>query len=99
MLCPRAAELQAASLGSTPRSRARRGDSKLGGFPSCMIPQCLFGERIELSGPNILLKLPVPDLLIVSDEPLAEGRQLFGGKLLHLTFKILHLAHGATSIG
>src|SRR2546422_5062739 len=97
MLDPRAAELRWAKSGSRPRSRARHGDSKLRGFPRRVVAQGVFRERIELTGRDILLKLPVPNLPVVSKKPLAERREFLWGKILNLALKILDITHYGTS--
>src|SRR5437660_12769369 len=93
----RVAEPRRVKNGSRPRSQARRGDSKLGGFSCRMVPQGLLRERIKLAGRDILLELAVPDLPIVRKKPLAECRELLGGKILNLAFKLLDIAHDGTS--
>jgi len=62
-----------------------------------MVTQGFFRERIELTGRDILLKLAVPDLPIVSKKPLPECREFLRGKILNLALKLLDITHDGTS--
>ena len=62
-----------------------------------MVAQRFFRECIELTGRDILLKLLVPDLPVVSKKPFAEGREFLGGKVFNLALELFDITHDGTS--
>ncbi len=73
--------------------QARRGGSKPRGLAGRVVTERPLGLLIELTGPDVLLKLPVPGLGIKGGKPLPEVGELVVAQLLDITFDRLDFAH------
>jgi hypothetical protein len=51
-------------------------------------------DRIQLPGPNVVLKLPVPDQGIELGEPVSEVPEFVAGQALNLVLNLFDFSHG-----
>jgi hypothetical protein len=78
---------------TAPRTCLMRSASKLPCPARFVFRSCLRSELIQLPGFCISLDLRIPSFPVLLQEPFAQLREFFAGKLLNLLFDLLNLAH------
>src|SRR5688572_24541236 len=85
------------TLGSTPRSQARRDASKRGGLACRVVAERLFGQLVEFTARDVAFQLAIPHRPVEFLEPSAELGQFLLRERLDLPFNLFNLAHDPKS--